>query len=117
VLVSSCGLWELENFKPLLAHIEAYCNNMVRDFAGALLRPHSPAMALVMADGAAIDDIFRAAKEAGRQLIEDGKISVDTLEAVSRNLMPGEEFVDRLNQLIGLGLEAAKKSKSESGSA
>jgi len=41
VLVSNCGLWELENFTPLLTHIEAYCNNMVRAFAGALLRPHS----------------------------------------------------------------------------
>ena len=70
-------------------------------------------MALRMADGVAIDDIFRAAREAGRQLITDGKMSVEILETVSRNLMPGEEFVDRLNQLIGLGLEAAKKSGSE----
>jgi multimeric flavodoxin WrbA len=114
VLVSSCGLWELENFNPLLAHMEAYCNNMVRDFAGALLRPHSPAMALVMADGVRIDDIFRAAKEAGRQLIEDGKMSVEALETVSRDLMAGEEFVDRLNQLIRLGLEAARKGNVES---
>ena len=113
MLVSSCGLWELENFTPLLTHIEAYCNNMVRKFAGALLRPHSPAMAFQMADGVAIDDIFRAAKEAGRQLITDGKMSVETLETVSRDLMPGQEFVDRLNQLIGLGLEAAKKTSGE----
>jgi multimeric flavodoxin WrbA len=114
-LVSSCGLWELENFGALLAHMEAYCNNMVRDFAGALLRPHSPAMALLMADGVHIDDIFRAAKEAGRQLITDGKMSVETLETVSRDLMPGEEFVDRLNHLIQLGLEAAKKGTSQTG--
>jgi multimeric flavodoxin WrbA len=112
VLVSSCGLWELENFAPLLTHIEAYCNNMVRDFAGALLRPHSPAMALMMADGVPTDDIFRAAREAGTQLITEGEMSEETLATVSRELMPGQEFVDRLNQLIGLGLEAASKANS-----
>jgi hypothetical protein len=108
-LVSSCGLWELENFGPLLAHIEAYCNNMVRRFAGALLRPHSPAMALMVADGVSIDDVFRAAREAGRQLIAEGEMSEETLRTVSRELMSGQEFVDRLNQLIRLGLEAASK--------
>ena len=113
VLVSSCGLWEVDNFTPLVAHIEACSHNMLKDFSGALLRPHSPAMALLGADGVTFDDVFRAAREAGKQLITDGKISVETLETVSRDLMPAEEFVDRLNQLVAAGLEAARKSNSD----
>jgi putative NADPH-quinone reductase len=112
VLVSSCGLWEVDNFTPLVAHIEACSHNMLKDFSGALLRPHSPAMALLGADGVTFDDVFRAAREAGKQLITDGKMSVETLETVSRDLMPAEEFVDRLNQLVAAGLEAARKSNS-----
>ena len=112
VLVSSCGLWEVDNFTPLVAHIEACSHNMLKDFSGALLRPHSPAMALLGADGVTFDDVFRAAREAGKQLITDGKMSVENLETVSRDLMPAEEFVDRLNQLVAAGLEAARKSNS-----
>ena len=112
VLVSSCGLWEVDNFTPLVAHIEACSHNMLKDFSGALLRPHSPAMALLGADGVTFDDVFRAAREAGKQLITDDKMSVETLETVSRDLMPAEEFVDRLNQLVAAGLEAARKSNS-----
>jgi multimeric flavodoxin WrbA len=108
VLVSSCGLWEIENFHPILAHMEAYSKNMSKDFAGALLRPHSPALSLLMGEGAVFDDIFEAARDAGRQLVTQGKISLESLKTVSRELMPAEEFVNRLNQLIELGLQAAK---------
>ena len=109
VLVSSCGLWEMENFDPILAHMEAYSRNMQKEFAGALLRPHAPALSLMMHDGEALDDIVQAAKRAGRQLVSEGRMSAETLTTVSRELMPAQEFVSRLNQLIELGLEAAKQ--------
>jgi hypothetical protein len=113
VLVSSCGLWEMENFDPILAHMEAYSQNMLKEFAGALLRPHAPALSLMMQDGKALNEIVQAAKQAGRQLVSEGKMSVDVLKTVSRELIPAQEFVTRLNQLIELGLEAAKKGQHE----
>jgi multimeric flavodoxin WrbA len=109
VLVSSCGLWEMENFDPILAHMRAYSQNMQKEFAGALLRPHAPALTLMMQDGKAQSEIVEAAKRAGRQLVSEGKMSVDTLKTVSRELLPAQEFVTRLNQFIDLGLEAAKR--------
>jgi multimeric flavodoxin WrbA len=116
VLVSSCGLWEMENFDPLLAHMRACSQNMLKEFTGALLRPHSPALSLLMGEPASINDIFEAARDAGRQLVTDGEMSAETLETVSRELMPAQEFVDRLNQLIKLGLEAAQKSEAKAAS-
>jgi hypothetical protein len=113
VLVSSCGLWEMENFDPILAHMEAYSRNMMKEFAGALLRPHSPALSLFMPDGEALDEITQAARRAGSQLVTEGKMSVDTLKTVSRELVPAQEFVSRLNQLIELGLEAARKAEQK----
>ena len=116
VLVSSCGLWEMENFDPILAHMKAYSQNMLKEFAGALLRPHAPALSLMMQDGKAQNEIVEAAKQAGRQLVSEGKMSVEVLKTVSRELVPAEEFVTRLNQLIELGLEAAKKGQQEAAS-
>jgi len=113
VLVSSCGLWEMENFDPILAHMEAYSQNMHKEFAGALLRPHAPALTLMMQDGTALNEIVEAAKRAGRQLVSEGKMSVDALKTVSRELLPAQEFVTRLNQLIELGLEAAKRGAQD----
>ncbi len=116
VLVSSCGLWEMENFDPILAHMKAYSQNMLKEFAGALLRPHSPALSIMLQDGEALKEIVQAAKQAGRQLVSEGKMSVDVLKTVSRELVPAEEFVTRLNQMIKLGLEAAKKGQHEDAS-
>jgi len=41
-----------------------------------------------MESGLPVDDFFEAAKEAGRQLVENGKTSPETLNVVSRELLP-----------------------------
>lgn len=91
-LVSSCGYWEMGNFDLLLAHMEAICEHAEREFAGALLRPHAPALQPMMKQGALIDDIFEAAREAGRQLVADGEMAPETLAKVSRPLVPLEAW-------------------------
>jgi len=93
VLVSNCGYWEMDNFNLLLAQIRALCWHAEREFAGALLRPHGPALKPMMERGVPVDDIFEAAKEAGRQLVEDGKMSPETLNIVSRELVPLEMYL------------------------
>jgi len=109
VLVSNCGLWEMDNFDPLIVLMKAYCRNASSEFAGALLRPHGEGMGPMMEMGEPIDDIFKAAKEAGRQLVEDGGMSVETLNIVSRELMPLEMYVQFANQHFQEALEALKK--------
>jgi len=102
VLVSNCGFWEMDNFDPLLVHMKAFCKNAGREFAGALLRPHGPELKSMMKKGLPIGDIFEAAKEAGRQLVEDGEISAETLEVISRELVPLEMYVQRVNTYFAL---------------
>ena len=97
VLVSNCGFWELDNFDPLLVHVKAACKNASREFAGALLRPHGPALRPMRDMGLAVDDVFQAAQEAGRQLIQDRKMSPETLGIVSRELLPLEMYVQVVN--------------------
>jgi len=109
VLVSNCGLWEMDNFEPLLVHMEAACKNLDREFAGALLRPHGPGLEIVVGMGQSVDDIFDAAKEAGRQLVKDGKMSSETLNVVSRELIPQQAYLQVINEVFEQEIAAARK--------
>lgn len=97
VLVSNCGFWEMDNFNPLLVHVEAVCRNLRSEFAGALLRPHGPALKVMMEMGLPVDDVLAAAKAAGRQLVEEGRMSPEALKTVNRDLLPLEMYVRMVN--------------------
>lgn len=109
VLVSNCGFWEIDNFDPLLVHMKAACKNMSREFAGALLRPHGEAMPIALEMGMSLDDIFDAAKEVGRQLVRDGKMSRETLNVVSRELLPLDVYMAGANQYFQQELDKLDK--------
>ena len=110
VLVSNCGFWEMDNFDPLVVHMKAACKNMSREFAGALLRPHGAAVQILLEMGMSLDDLFEAAREAGRQLIRDGEMSSENLDIVSRELMPLDAYMQGANQRFQEELEKAGKA-------
>lgn len=113
-LVSNCGFWELDNFDAMLVHMRAFCKNLNYDFAGALLRPHGGGLRDMHKAGMPLDDIFDAAKEAGRQLVEEGAMSSDTLDIVSRELMPRDMYLAGANQSFQERLDAgAEKVPAE----
>lgn len=105
VLVSNCGFWEMDNFDPLIVHMKAACKNMSKEFAGALLRPHGRAVPVLLEMGMSLDDVFDAAREAGRQLVHDGKMSAETLDTISRELMPLDVYMAGANQYFQQELE------------
>jgi len=94
VLVSTCGFWEMDNFDPLIVHMKAFCKNLSHEYAGALLRPHGGGVRAFKELGAPIDDVFEAAKEAGRQLVREGKMASETLATVSREILPFQGYFD-----------------------
>lgn len=105
VLVASCGFWEMDNFNPLLAHIKAVCKNAGMQYAGALLRPHGPALKPMMEMGLPVADIFRAAHKAGRQLIAEGKIAAGLLKTIGRELLPRDMYVEQANDFFRKALK------------
>lgn len=109
VIVSNCGFWELDNFDALVVHARAICKNTNMEFAGALLRPHGPALRPMSEQGAPVQDVLTAATEAGRQLVRDGKISPDTLSTVSRELMPRDTYIQNINQNFQQTLDGVEK--------
>jgi hypothetical protein len=108
-LISSCAFWEMDNFDLVVSHMKDFCGQIASEFAGALLRPHGPLLMAMKKQGAPVNDIFEAAKKAGRQLAEDGTMSPDTLGVVGRELMPLTMYVETVNRVHQDGLDAMKR--------
>jgi multimeric flavodoxin WrbA len=100
VLVSTCGLWEVDNFDPFLVHMKAFCRNLASEFAGALLRPHAGILQAMVQAGPPIDDVFDSARRAGRQLVMEGRMNAETLETVSRELIPRDRYINEVNAWV-----------------
>ena len=112
-LVSVCGFAEIETFEPLIAHMKAICENMRTEFMGAIVRPSAPALPAFIETGLPVDDIFDAAKDAGRELARDGSMSEETLAKVSRELMPKEVFVEMANFSFHQQIDAHAKGQEQ----
>jgi len=91
VLVAVSGWWEKENLDTVVRIAEELAANAGVEFAGALLRPH----AYEMNKGGQLTDagksVHDAARKAGRELVADGMMRPETLEAVSRPLVTRDD--------------------------
>jgi len=96
-LLSVSGFTEMDNFDPLITHVKAISKNMTREYAGAILRPNAWLLDPAGKQGAPVSDIYEAVKEAGRQLISDGKMKDETLSVVSREILPRDQVVKLIN--------------------
>lgn len=95
VLVSTSGWWEKENCGTVLRIAEEIAEDASVEFAGALLRPHAY---LMKKKGELTEDgksVLNAARRAGYELVKEGVMSKESLEAVSRPLISMEELWQR----------------------
>ncbi len=88
-LVSSSGWWEMGNFGTVLRIVKELVKDFNAEFAGAVLRPHAGLMAK-NTDKA--ERIFEAARQAGYQLVKEGKMSKDFLDVIGQPLVSEEEW-------------------------
>jgi len=92
-LVSNCGLWEMRNFEPLVAQVKGFSRHVDREFVGALLRPHGQTLRDLLRRDEGVDDVLEAAREAGRQIASEGRVSGETLGVVSRPLVSLDGYI------------------------
>jgi len=100
VLVSTGGWWEKENMDTVVRIIEELARVASVEYAGAVLRPHAFLMKKegeLTQDGAAV---LRAARRAGYELVKEGAMNENTLEAVSRPLVSEEELRESYNRML-----------------
>jgi len=87
VLVSTGGWWEKANFETVVRITEELAKVASVEFAGAVLRPHAFLMkekGKLTKDGEAV---LNTVKRAGYELIKEGKMNKETLEAISHPLV------------------------------
>ena len=98
-LVATGGWWEKENFEVVLHIARELAENASVDFAGAVLRPHA---FMMFKEGELTDDgraVLDAARKAGQELADEGRMSEATLEAVSRPLIGEDDLKAMLNSM------------------
>jgi len=93
-LVSSSGWWELGNFGTVVRIVKEFAKDADVEFAGALLRPHTSLMAK---NKEKTEEILDAARQAGHQLIKNGRMSKSALKIVSQPLISEEKWRENEN--------------------
>jgi multimeric flavodoxin WrbA len=99
-LVAVGGWWEKANLDLVVRIVEELAENASVGFAGAVLRPHAY---LIRQGGELTSDgqeVLEAARRAGRELVEEGTMRHETLEAASRPLISQEELRQQYNAAI-----------------
>jgi multimeric flavodoxin WrbA len=98
VLVSTCGWWEMGNFGTVVRIAQELAEDASVEFAGAVLRPH----AFLMKEGGELTaegrGVQQAARRAGYELVQEGRMKPETLEQVGRPLVDQEALRQRYNQ-------------------
>jgi multimeric flavodoxin WrbA len=88
-LVSSSGWWEMGNFGTVVRIARELAKDCSVEFAGAVLRPHAN---LMKKKKEKAEKIFEAARQAGYQLVKEGKMSKDLLKVISQPLISEKEW-------------------------
>ncbi len=100
VLVATGGWWEKGNFGTVVRIAEELAEAASVEFAGAVLRPHA---FLMKEQGRLTEEgeaVLNAVRRAGYQLVNDGVMSEETLEAISRPLISEDELRRIYNQML-----------------
>jgi putative NADPH-quinone reductase len=96
-LVSVCGYPGLHNFDPLMAHIKRIARNMHSEFCGAILRPAVFSLLLTKKYPERIRSIMDAMRRAGEELIQDGRVSPYTFDAIATDVCSRQELMATAN--------------------
>jgi multimeric flavodoxin WrbA len=99
-LVATGGWWERANMDTVVRIAEEFAEDASVAFAGAVLRPHAFAMRRqgeLTVEGRAV---LEAAKQAGIELVHEGRMGDNTLEAVGRPLIGEDELRAAYNAMV-----------------
>jgi hypothetical protein len=92
ILVSTSGWWEMGNFGTVLRIAKEFAKDVNAEFIGAVLRPHA---SLMTENKEKAEEIFEASKQAGYQLIKEGKLSKELLKVIGQPLISEEKWWQR----------------------
>jgi len=100
VLVATGGWWEKGNFGTVVRIAKELAEDASVEFAGAVLRPHAFLMKKKGQTTEGGEAVLNAAKRAGYELLQEGRMDEETLERVSRPLISQEALRRRYNKAL-----------------
>ena len=103
VLISNAGFCELDHFDALRATFRRM-TRAHHDFAGEIIRPMGELLRQPML-AEALQWFFDAARQAGREVIENGRVSPATEQLLQREIIPEDFFLDAANKFWDAELE------------
>jgi multimeric flavodoxin WrbA len=95
VLVSTSGWWEKDNMGTVLRIAEELAKDVGQELAAAVLRPHVQHM---KRDQQKAEKVLKATRQAGYQLVKEGRIDKEVLDAIGQPLISREEFIREDNE-------------------
>ncbi|MBI5251952.1 MAG: flavodoxin family protein [Desulfomonile tiedjei] len=96
-LISVCGYPGLFNFDPLVLHAQRIARNLHSEFAGALLRPAIFSILLTKKYPDRVKSVLDAVRGAGAELVNNGRVSDETLKAISADICSPDELMAMAN--------------------
>ncbi len=105
VLVSCGGWWEIGNFDTVVRIAKELAEVLSVEFAGAVLRPHA---FLMKEREAEAQRVLAATRRAGRELVVEGAMSEEALEAVREPLISADDYLNRQNEAYHRALERSR---------
>ncbi len=90
VFVSSGGWWEAGNFEVVTHIMQEISENSNVPFIGPVIRPHADQLHHYEEKA---KEVFDAAESAGKQVIEKGTITQETLDLISQPLITHEQAI------------------------
>lgn len=107
-LLSLCGFYEMDNFDTLVDHVKAICKNFQSEFVGAVLRPSSYTLAMEDFYPENVPAVKQAIYTAGKELVETGGFSEETLKVIASQPVTSEENLERANAFWGICKDQGK---------
>jgi multimeric flavodoxin WrbA len=110
MVVSTCGLSEMDNFNPLISHFKAVAKQLDMEYIGALLRSAGMVLdSVAQTQPEKIEAIYEAMRNAGYEVVVQGKMSPQTLKTAAQEIISPKEYVEFANPAIQMLMDTAKK--------
>jgi putative sterol carrier protein len=112
VLISVCGFPEAEHFSALVENFRLLCRAGRRELAGILLRPGAESMRFIEKFGKKGVDVLQGFFRAGQEIVENGKVSKEVEELVSKEWTKNRRgFQEQANLFMTVRLEHGERSR------
>jgi multimeric flavodoxin WrbA len=96
VLVGTSGWWEVQNLDLVVEFVKHMAADASIEYGGAVLRPHA---SLMKENKEKAEEVNTALKQAGYQLIKEGKMAPELLKIIQQPLISEQDLRSHYNRM------------------